>query len=332
MEDKMNIRNLSILMLLLVTFSSFLWAEKSLERIANEKGVEGETFYNEGKFLEAAKAFETAIAKLKEAVKKEGIPLDNEKISRWLLYAFQGYYQGKKYENALQVQNERIKLDPGSYKLISTKAKLLKNYLNRVDEAVIVLKNYNNKKRSFKVEKKIGLYYSDLKDYENALIWYKKAYELKQDSGVIKNIAIILYKYLGRNEDAIKAYEDFIQTNPKESVLAQTYKNMGSLYEDIGSYSKANVHYEKSLALKYDKDINLKLIISYYDNDNFAMAKEKINQRLGKKSSDADAIYYRAMIKVNENDKPGAKADFKKLLGGKYNKSAKGWIESIESE
>jgi len=123
-----------------------------------------------------------------------------------------------------------------------------------------------------------------------------------------------------------------ILTNPKERVLAQTYKNMGSLYEDIGSYSKANVHYEKSLALKYDNDINLKLIISYYDNDNFAMAKEKINQRLGKKSSDADAIYYRAMIKVNEEDKPGAKADFQKLLGGKYDKSAKGWIESIESE
>ena len=309
-----------------------LYADKTLERIASELYKEGEDLYNSGKSVEAAKTFESAIAKLREAVKKEGIPLDNEKITYWMELAFNGYLKGKDFENALRIQNERIKLNQGNYKLISTKAKLLKKYLNRIDEAIIVLKNYNNKKRSFKVEKKIGLYYSDLKDYENALIWYKKAYELKKDSKVIKNIAVILYKYLERNEDAIKAYEGFILTNPKESVLAQTYKNMGSLYEDIGSYSKANVHYEKSLALKYDKDINLKLIISYYDNDNFAMAKEKINQRLGKKSSDADAIYYRAMIKVNEEDKQGAKADFQKLLGGKYDKSAKGWIESIESE
>ncbi len=321
-----------ILLILMTALASILWAEKSLERIANEKGVEGETLFNEGKFLEAAKAFESAISKLKEAVNKEGIPLDNEKISKWLENTFQGYFQGKDFENAILILDKRLKLDPDNYKLMNNKAIILKKYLNKVDEAIIVLKNYNNKKRSFKVEKKIAGYYSAIEDYENSLIWYKKAYKLRKDSGVIKNIAVILYKYLGRNEDAIKAYEGFILTNPKESVLAQTYKNMGKLYEDIGSYSKANVHYEKSLALKYDKDINLKLIISYYDNDNFAMAKEKINQRLGKKLSDADAIYYRAMIKVNENDKPGAKIDFKKLLGGKYNKSAKGWIESIESE
>jgi tetratricopeptide (TPR) repeat protein len=315
----------------MTAFASILWAEKSLERIANEKGVEGETLFNEGKYLEAASKFETAIAKLKEAVKKEGIPLDNEKISKWLENTFQGYFQGKDFENAIRILDERLKLDPDNYKLMNNKAIILKKYLGRVDEAIIVLQKYNNKKRSFKVEKKIAGYYSAIEDYQNAVKWYNKAYELKKDSKVIKNIAN-LYIKLGKNAEAIKAYEDFILTNPKENVLAQTYKNMGSLYENIGSYSKANVHYEKSLALKYDKDINLKLIISYYDNDNFAMAKEKINQHLGKKSSDADAIYYRAMIKVNEEDKPGAKADFQKLLGGKYDKSAKGWIESIESE
>ncbi|MDA3814735.1 MAG: hypothetical protein PF570_10850, partial [Candidatus Cloacimonetes bacterium] len=123
---------LIIAILLTITLSS-LFAQKSLERIANEIGVEAETLYNDKKFVASAQTFEAAIAKLEEAVKADGIPLDNEKISRWLLYAFQGYYQGKEYEEALKVQNERIKLDPSNYKLISTKAKLLKNYLNRVD-------------------------------------------------------------------------------------------------------------------------------------------------------------------------------------------------------
>jgi tetratricopeptide (TPR) repeat protein len=337
---KLSLRNNSSIMhkkaglILLATLFSFIGilnAEKSLERIANETGVEGETQYNEGKFGEAAASFEVAISKLKEAVEVEGIPLDDEKISRWWEYAFNGYYQSGNFEKALFVLDERLKLQPGKYELINYKAIVLNNNLKRTADAIEVLKAYNEDNRSFKVEKKIAGFYLDLGDKEQALEWYNKAYELKKDSKVIKNIAT-LYVQLGKNAEAVQAYEDFIQTNPKETVLIKTYKNMGKLYEDMSSYSKANSSYEKSLALKYDKDLNLKLMVSYYDNDNFLKSMEKIDQRLSKSSNDADAIYYRAMIKINEGDKAGAKSDFRKLLNGKYSKSAKGWIESIESE
>ena len=321
-----------ILFLLITAFAGVLWAEKSLERIANEKGVEGESLFNEGKFLEAASSFEIAIAKLKEAAKKEGIPLDNEKISKWLENTFQGYFQGKDFDNAIRILDERLKLDPDNYKLINNKAIILKKYLNRIDEAIIVLQTYNNKKRSFKVEKKIAGYCVDNEDYQNALDWYQKAYELKQDSGVIKNIAVILYKYLGRNEDAIKAYEDYISTNPPKSAIISTYKNMGALYEDMNNYTKANFYFEKALELKYDPNINLKLISSYFDRDLYDKCSEKIEQLLKNKPGNIDAIYYRALVKYNQEDKVRAKENFKKLLGTKYDKSAKGWIESIESE
>jgi len=204
----MNKKFFVILLIIMTAFASILWAEKSLERIANEKGVEGETLFNEGKFLEAASMFETAIVKLKEAVKKEGIPLDNEKISKWLENTFQGYFQGKDFENAIRILDERLKLDPDNYKLMNNKAIILKKYLSRVDEAIIVLQKYNNKKRSFKVEKKIAGYYSAIEDYQNAVKWYNKAYELKKDSKVIKNIAN-LYIKLGKNAEAIKAYEGY---------------------------------------------------------------------------------------------------------------------------
>jgi tetratricopeptide (TPR) repeat protein len=307
-------------------------AEKSLERIANETGVEGETFYNEGKYLEAAQAFEQAITKLHEAVQKDGIPLDNEKISRWWELAFNAYYAGQDYENALKVLDERLKLQPGNYDLTNYKAIILDKHLKRTAEAIEVLKAYDAAKQSFNVEKKIAGYYVDLGDKENAIEWYEKAYEIKQDSKVIKNIAA-LYVELGKNAEAIQAYENFLQTNPTEKVLIKTYKNMGVLYEDIGNYGKANEYYEKSLALKYDKDLNLKLMISYYDRDNYSKAKEKINQRLTKKSNDADAIYYLAQIKYQEEDKAGAKAEFQKITGSsKYGSSAKKWIESINSE
>ena len=321
------------LILLVIFFSCFgiLNAEKSLERIANETGVEGETLYNSGKFLDAAKAFETAISKLKEAVKEEGIPLDNEKISRWWEYAFNGYYQGNDFENSLRVLDERLKLHPGKYDLINYKAIVLDSKLKRTGEAINVLKDYDEQNRNFNVEKKIAGYYVDLDDKENALEWFNKAYELKKDSKVIKNIAT-LYVQLGKNAEAVKAYEDFIQTNPKESVLVQTYKNMGKLYEDMGNYSQANTYYEKSLALKYDSTINLLLIVNYYDRDDFTKCLEKINQMLKNNSGNADAIYYRAMVKYNQDDKVGAKADFQKIINSKYSSSAKKFIESINSE
>ena len=321
----------SILLMILLSCSFLLSAEKSLERLANEAGVEGETFYNNGKFLDAAKAFEDAVGKLKEAVKTEGIPLDNEKIARWLEYAFNAYYQGNDFENSIRILDERLKLKSGDYDLVNYKAIILKGKLNRTADAIEVLKAFNEGNRTFKVESKIADYYIDLDDKENALTWFNRAYELKKDSKIIRNIATLNVQ-LGRNEDAVKAYEDFIQTNPKESVLVQTYKNMGKLYEDMGSYAKANVYYEKSLALSYDNTVNLLLIVSYYDHDDFSKAMEKINQMLQKNPGSADAIYYRAMIKYNQEDKAGAKADFQKILNSKYSSSAKKFIESIDSE
>lgn len=321
-----------IIVIILLAGFSFLSAEKSLERIANEAGVLGEETYNAGNYIEAGHHFEEAITKLKEAVSTDGIPIDEIKINRWMELAFNGYYKGKDFENALRVQNERINANPTEYKLISTKVTLLKKYLGRIEDAIVVLKAYNDSKRTFKVEKRIASYYLNLKDYENSLAWYKKAYELKKDSGVIKNIAVILSKYLGRNDEAIKAYNDFLQTEPSKAVKVKTYKNMGALYEDIKQYSKANEYYEKSLELKYDDKLNLKLMVDYYDNDNFGKAKAIISERLIQKPNDADAILYGAQIKINEGDKAGAKSDFKKLLSSKHKKVAQGWIESIESE
>lgn len=320
---------ISILMVMVICG---LYAEKSLERIANETGVEAETLYNEGKYVEAAKKFEIAITKLNEAVKKDGIPIDNEKIMNWMKNTFNGYFKGKDYKNALRIQNMRIKHDPDNYKLINYKAIILKKYMNKTSEAIAILKEYNAKKKSFKVVKKIAGYYSDLKDYKNAVEWYEKAYKLKQDSGIIQKIAS-LYLKLDKKAEAIKAYEDFIKTNPKEKVLAKTYRNMGALYDELKNSAKSIEYYEKSLTLKYDNNIALVLITKYYDNDVYDKALKKIELLLKNKSGNNEAIYFRAMIKYNRGKNAEAKTDFKKLLNDpKYSKIAKGFIESIESE
>ncbi|RLC54496.1 MAG: hypothetical protein DRH89_09495 [Candidatus Cloacimonadota bacterium] len=328
----MNKKILMISMLLLTLIISSLFAEKSLERIANEKGVEAETLYNEKKFVDSAQVFEAAISKLEEAVKTDGIPLDNEKISRWLELAFNGYYQGKEFEDAIKIIDRQLKLDPTNYKFVNYKAIILKKYLERIDEAIAVLKEYNTAKRSFKVEKKIASYYQSIEDYENAVIWYHKAYEQKKDATVIKNIAAIYLK-LGKNNEAISAYEDFIKTNPNESVLAKTYKNLGKLYEDMKSNSKSIENYEKSIDLKYSSDIVLTLIMKYYEGESYDKALEKIALFLNNKPGNNDAIYYRAMIHFDRGEKEAATTDFQTISSDpKYSKLAKGYIESIKSE
>ncbi len=323
---------LIITLLLLALTISNLFAQKSLERIANEKGVEAETLYNDKKFAESARTFEAAISKLEEAVKTDDIPLDNEKISRWLELAFNGYYQGEKFEEAIKILDRQLKLDPTNYTLINYKSIILKKYLGRVDEAIVVLKKYNTTKRSFKVEKKIASYYSGLEDYENAVIWYHKAYEQKKDATVIKNIAA-LYLKLGKNSEAIAAYEDFIKTNPNESVLARTYMNLGKLYEDMKNNAKSIENYERSIELKYNSNIVLGLITKYYEGNLYNNALEKIALFLENKPGNSDAIYYRAMIHFNRGEKEPATADFETISSDpKYTKLAKGFIESIKSE
>lgn len=328
----MNKKILIISVLLFTLIISNLFADKSLERLANEKGVEAETLYNDKNFVEAAQTFEAAIAKLEEAVKTDGIPLDNEKISRWLELAFNGYYQGKEFEDAIKIIDRQLELDPANYKCVNYKAIILKKYLKKVDEAIVVLKDYNTTKRSFKVEKKIASYYQGIEDYENAVIWYNKAYEQKKDATVIKNIAAI-YLILGKNSEAITAYEDFIKTNPNESVLAKTYKNLGKLYEDMKNNSKSKENYEKSINLKYSSDIVLILIMKYYEDESYDKALEKIALFLKNKPGNNDAIYYRAMIHFDRGEKEAATADFQTISSDpKYSKLAKGYIESIKSE
>ncbi|MBN2461525.1 MAG: hypothetical protein JXB60_07955 [Candidatus Cloacimonetes bacterium] len=320
------------ILIILVLSVNLIYATKSLERIANEIGVLGETQFNEGKYLEAAQSFKEAIDKYNEAVQKDGIPQDIKKIDTWWFYTYQAYLNAEKYEDALVALEERIIIDPSNYDLVKDKSIILKSKLDRPLDAINALIKFDSQKRLFELEKKIGSYYADIEDHENALLWYNRAYELKQDSKLIKNIAFLNVK-LGRNEEAIKAYEDFIRTEPKESVLIITYKNLGALYEELKNTRKAIENFEKANNIKFDDTVALLLVTKYYDTAQFDKAMEKINQLLARKPNNPDAIYYRALIKFENGDRTGAKTDFARLTNdNKYGKAARGYIQSIDSE
>jgi len=321
-----------ILLLIGVVLVSALFAEKSMERIALETADKGQQLFAEKKYLEAGEKYEDAIEKYKEAVEQTEIPLDKPRLISWYKNAYACYINGKHLEDAARIMNERIKLQPSDLRLTKMQAIIYKKYLNDLPKAIEVLKEYNQRRRTFSVEEKIGHYYIDAEDLQNALKWFEKAYEQKKDSKVIKNIASV-YMKLGNNEKAIQAYENFLETNPSESVLAKTYKNMGALYDDIKKSAQAIKYYEKSLELQYDRNVALLLLTKYYDNKKYDKAKAKTELLLSKNSADNDALYYRAMINYETGNKQQAKADFEKIKSNpKYSQIANGYIDSIESE
>jgi len=328
----MSFKSRVVFLTVMIMITNLIFAAKPLERIANELGVQGENLFNEGKYKESAESFKEAILKYNEAVNKDGIPMDLSKVDTWWFYAYQAYLNDRNFEHAVEALNKRIEINPDSYDLIKDKALIYRKYLDQPMEAINILINFNKGNRNFEVEKKIGKYYADLDNFENALVWYKKAYELKKDATVIKNIASLNIK-LKRNSEAIQAYENFIETNPGESDLAKTYKNMGALYEELENQEKAIEYYEKSNQLRYDNRLTLLLISKSYEIGMYDKSLEYIDLLLSNRPENDDAIYYRAMIRYEREELEAAKADFEELLSNtKYKSLAQGYIKSIESE
>ncbi|MCF7920062.1 MAG: tetratricopeptide repeat protein [Candidatus Cloacimonetes bacterium] len=327
----MNRKTHIVVLLVILALVTFLFAEKTKERLANEKGVEGEDYFNAGQFLECGAAMEEAIQMFQEAVVEDSIPADPEKIYLWYNIAFSAYIQANALEKALKIENERIKISPDELELYSTKAILLKN-LERIDEALEVYKYIDSIKPDDENCNKIAKIYQDREDWDNALIWYNKSYELKQDSKTIQNIAVINLR-LGRTEEAIKAYEDFLQKDIPQAARIRTYKNLGRLYEDLNDTPKAIKYYEKLLELKYDPQIGLLMIDKYYEMKSYDKCLEKIAVYLKNKPGNSDALYYRAQIKYDRGDKVGARADFVTISSDpRFKATAQGFIESIDSE
>ena len=320
---------LVLVVLLLVSVS--LWSQKSTERLAREKVVEAEGLWESGNLTESAQAFEEAISLFQKAVTEDEVPNDTDLISRCLAIAFDCYAKTSDFESALRILDKMIVLDSENMKLYSQKA-LIQKKLERFDDAIATYTYIDSVKPSYKNCKKIASIYKDREDWENALVWYYKSYDLRQDSKTIKDIAIINVR-LGRNEAAIQAYIDFIATDPAQAAKIKTYKNLGKLYEDLGEISKGMEYYEKSNALRYDNQLTLILISRYYELKQYDNSLRNIELYLNAKPDGADALYFRAMINYDNGNLLEARSDFEAIQANPtYGSMATGYIESINSQ
>ncbi len=322
----------TVTMMILVMMTMMLFGQgKSLQQLGNEAEVAGDEAYTAKNYTQAQAKYKESIAKYKESEAAEQINL-GDKISGIQEKLFKAYYFDKKYNEAIGIYKDMLKKDPSDQKKILIVAQIYEKGLKQLDKAIAHLKEFDAKKADFKLRKEIASLYTEMDNKQEAINWYNKAKEIRQDANIIQKTAV-LYRELGQIPNAIKEYEDYLKTNPSESSKYKTYMNMGALYEQIKKPQEAINAYEKSLGVKFDSKIATKLMVMYYDTKNYAKATEKINLLLNKDSKDADAIYYHAQILYNDGDKNGALAEFKKIeSNAKYGESAKGFIKSIESE
>jgi tetratricopeptide (TPR) repeat protein len=320
-----------LVLVVLLLISASLWSQKSTERLAREKGVEAESLWENGSLAESALACEEAITLFQKAVTEDEVPDDTALISHWLAIAFDCYAKTTDFDNALRILDKMIALDTENIKLYQQKA-LIQKKLKKFDDAIATYTYIDSVKPGYKNCKKIASIYKKREDWENALVWYYKSYDLRQDSNTIKDIAVINLT-LGRNEAAIQAYLDFLGTEPAQAAKIKTYKNLGKLYEDLGEISKGMEYYEKSNELRYDNQITQVLLVKYYELEQYDNSRRNIELYLSAKPADAVALYYRAMISYDKGNLLEARTDFEAIqTNPTYGSIAKGYIESINSQ
>jgi len=325
-------RKITLVLMIILLSTIVLFAEKSLERLGNEAEYAGDELFGAKDYAGAIVKYEEAVAKFNEAAAKDEIPVD-DKLAGIDDKVFKSYYFGGQYEKSIVIKKKILAANPKDMKTLKVIAQIYEKKIGDRNQAITFLKGYDAEHpNNNTVIKRISSNYRKLEDFPNAIIWYEKSYALKQDAKIINNIAI-MYNNIDKPDMAVKAYEDFIKTNPSEAKLRKTYQNMGALYEEMGNHKDAAANYEKANNMKFDKNITTKLISMYHDKQEMAKASENIAKLLANDPGNEDALYYRGLIAHEGGNKAAAKADFQKLTSSKtYGKIATGFIASIDSE
>ncbi|HPK40923.1 MAG TPA: tetratricopeptide repeat protein [Candidatus Cloacimonadota bacterium] len=301
--------------------------EKSLERMASEYATAGDSLFAipdyAGAFVEyqnAYKTYEKAITDI--------TPFDEE-LKKMANNLYSSATNAKMYDKAVVWGEKYLEFAPNDEAVVRNVATIYAVGLKQNEKSIEVWTKYDTANNANTAKLAIADRYSRMKEYEKSIIWYKKAYEQSKDADLFEKIAD-LYIKLKKNADAVKTYEDFLASNPSESDLFKTYKNLGTLYNKLKDVDKAILNFEKAIELNSDPQITLFLVSNYYDKKNYNKAINYANILISNNPNNADALYFRALSYYYNNDKNSAKTDFEKITSNpKYGKSASDFINLI---
>ena len=330
----MRIIRKSGLMIVLFLVAAFMLnaQEYSSSELAAKANKEGTELYQKGSYSEAAAKFEEAMNLFSKSEKEDGIQKNVEKDELIKQLINCNVKMGDFAKVAFYFEKQ-LEKKPNDYKLAYKISQVYRLKLGDFEKGIKVLVDLDNRKANINARKSLAKIYYNEKDYNNAIIWYNKVLEIKEDGVTMSKLANALIK-AGQNEKAIVTLKNYIATNPSKNDKKRTYAALGKLYEDLADKKNAITYYEKSLSLSYDKKYNQKLVKMYFDSNNFKKAIESANLLMKKVPSNKDyATYIVALSLYKMNDKAASLAEFKKIENvKKYSKDAKQYIKAINQE
>jgi tetratricopeptide (TPR) repeat protein len=297
-------------------------------------------------YADAASRYSQAYDLFVQAKEKDQAIVD-DKLDRMIRNQTTCYASAEDYVNFIRLIKIQITKDPENVKLVSNLS-IAYRKINQPDSAIAVLVRFDSTHPNADAEKKIGMMYLEkaraidpqdkplnpdaVEIYRNVLTWLAKSHQQRPDADLIKTIAEIDIR-IGDSQAAIRAYEEYLQSNPGDVGKAKAYKLMGKMYEDMKDPVKAAECYAASNTVKYDDQLARKLLQLYSEQGNTAKAKEMVAMILKDKPGDSMAIFYDADMKYKAGDKAGAKAQLQTIVTDpRLGKQAQDYIKIIDAE
>lgn len=211
--------------------------------------------------------------------------------------------QQEKYTDALNILNKAQDNFPENKMIAST------------------IENINNTLLNKQLDIAADLY--NKKDYANAITAYLKITPATYDTMLAVASA---YQNMDDNKNAILYYKKALELKPNDSEIAYY---IASLYADAEDYESAEAYAQKALLLnKENKDAQNLLVeiekqnntnllndaIALYDEQKYDQSLPLLNEVIAKEPNNAYAFYYRAMIYDSDKKLNDAIKDYKQAL------------------
>ncbi len=331
------LKKLVILALTSIMIYGFSYAQQLSDRDLQEKEYNAGTAYNEGVELYTQKDYQGAIDKFNQSLEtyKEIDSEENPKTDRiHELYKNLSvlYYMTKQFDNAIKYYELRQEYEPENYQIVISLNSIYES-MGDNDKALQVLLDYDKNYDEYKVSYKIAKTYEDAGDLENAIKYYTDAFQLNPKKVEFLEKIALMYHKTGQTSKAIQAYEDYIATKPADYILRKVYKNLGIFYQNMGQIDDAITAFEKSFAIKSDKDIAFTLGQLYYEQGQYQTAKQYLQSVLAIDQNNPQAHYYMGKIYREEEQWDKAIAEFQLIVNNpQLGKFAKEEIDFIQKQ
>jgi|GEM_PF-1836498 len=149
-------------------------------------------------------------------------------------------------ENTNNTSDNKPKTDAEAYYNMGNSFAFLQKY----DDAIIQYKKaIEIKPKYHEAWNNLGNSFAFLQKYDDAIIQYKKAIEIKPKYHEAWNNLGIVYAKLEEYAQAILAYKKAIETKPDDH---EAWNNLGSAYAESQDYAQAILAYKKAIEIKPD--------------------------------------------------------------------------------